>query len=137
MSDDDHRDWQPSPALLDHMQQTRNNGWLLFPDGQAHLVGACGDEMAMWVKADGDRVGRITFVTSGCGTSHAAGSMATVLATGRSLSEAMQLTQQEVLAGLGGLPEDHEHCALLAATTVQMVCEDVLVRRLAPAESAP
>jgi nitrogen fixation NifU-like protein len=137
MSDDNHSDWQPSPALLDHMHQPRNNGWLLYPDGHAHLVGDCGDEMAMWVKANGDRIERIVFVTSGCGTSHAAGSMATVLATGRSIQEAMQLTQQEVLTGIGGLPKDHEHCALLAATTVQLACEDVLVRRVTPVESKP
>jgi len=128
--------WQPSPAVLDHLQHPRNNGWLLHPDGQARLVGACGDEMAMWIKADGDRIKLISFVTSGCGTSHAAGSMATTLALGRSLQEAMQLTQQEVLAGLGGLPEDHEHCALLAATTVQLACEDVVIRRLAPSEAS-
>jgi len=134
---DDRGDWTPAPALLDHMHQPRNNGWLLYADGQAHVTGDCGDEMAMWVQADGDLVGRIVFVTSGCGTSHAAGSMATVLATGRSIQEAMQLTQQEVLSGIGGLPKDHEHCALLAATTVQMACEDVLVRRLTPAESTP
>lgn len=134
---DERGDWQPSPALLDHMRQPRNNGWLLHPDGQGYMIGDCGDQMAMWVKADGDRVERIVFVTSGCGTSHAAGSMATVLATGRTIQEAMHLTQQEVLGALGGLPKDHEHCALLAATTVQMACEDVLVRRLAPAESTP
>jgi len=137
MDGDDSNAWQPSPILLDHMHQPRNNGWLMHADGQAYLVGDCGDEMAMWVKADGDRIERIVFVTSGCGTSHAAGSMATVLATGRSIQEAMQLTQQEVLSGIGGLPKDHEHCALLAATTVQMACEDVLVRRLTPAESTP
>ena len=138
MDDPDHHEaWQPSPAVIDHMQQPRNNGWLLYPDGQAYLVGACGDAMAMWVKADGDRVERITFVTSGCGASHAAGSMATVLASDRALHEAMQLTQQEVLDGLDSLPKDHEHCALLAATTVQLACEDVLIRRLASAEAKP
>jgi len=136
-SDDHHDHWQPSPAVIDHIQRPRNHGWLMYPDGQAHLVGACGDAMAMWVKADGDRVERITFVTSGCGASHAAGSMATVLASGRALHEAMQLTQQEVLDGLGSLPKDHEHCALLAATTVQLACEDVLIRRLASAEAKP
>lgn len=137
MDEDANDAWQPSPVLLDHMQQPRNHGWLMHPDGQAHLVGECGDEMAMWVKAAGDLVERIVFVTSGCGTSHAAGSMATVLATGRTIHEAMRLTQEEVLTGIGGLPKSHEHCALLAATTVQMACEDVLVRRLAPAGSKP
>jgi hypothetical protein len=44
-----------------------------------------------------------------------------VLATGRTIQEAMQLTQREVLAGIGGLPKDHEHCALLAATTVPLL----------------
>jgi len=131
-----HSTWQPSPTLLDHMQQPRNHGWMMCPDGQSFLKGECGDEMAMWVKADGERIERIVFVTSGCGTSHAAGSMATELATGRTLHEALHLTQQAVLDGLGGLPADHEHCALLAATTVQLACEDVLVRRVAPADGS-
>lgn len=127
--------WHPSPTLLDHMQQPRNNGWMMQADGQSYLVGECGDEMAMWIRADGDRIGRIAFVTSGCGTSHAAGSMATVLTTGRSLHDALHLSQAAVLQGLGGLPANHEHCALLAATAVQLACEDVLVRRLAPQEA--
>lgn len=124
--------WQPSPVLLDHMQQPRNNGWMLQADGRSYLVGECGDEMAMWITAEGDLIKHISFVTSGCGTSHAAGSMATVLAIGRDIHAALHLGQQEVLDALGGLPKDHEHCALLAATAVQMACEDILVRRVSP-----
>lgn len=122
--------WRPSPVLLDHMRAPRNNGMLLRWSGHAFLRGDCGDEMTMWVRAEGGRIARIGFLTSGCGTSHAAGSMATVLAVGRTLHHALQLGQQEVLAALGGLPADHEHCALLAATTVQLACEDALLRAL-------
>ena len=129
---DEDSSWQPSPLLLDHAQNPRNNGWMMKADGQGYMQGECGDEMSVWIRADGDRIAHISFVTSGCGTSHAAGSMATIISAGRNLLEAMKITQEDVLLGLGGLPAAHEHCALLAATTVQLACEDVLVRRISP-----
>ena len=64
------------------------------------------------------------FWTDGCGTSIASGSIVTELAKGKVLDDAMLIGQAEVLEALEGLPEESEHCALLAATTLHMAVDD-------------
>jgi nitrogen fixation NifU-like protein len=118
----------PSPILIDHAQRPRNHGLMPRFTGHACLKGDCGDVMAIWVGVEGGVVTSAAFLTTGCGTSHACGSMATVLVKGRRLNEAMRLTDREILDALHGLPVEHEHCAVLAAVTVNEACEDALVR---------
>ena len=69
---------------------------------------------------------RCAFTTDGCGPSLASGSMATELVLGRTLEEAMAIRQETILTALGGLPAEVEHCALLAADTLQAACRDCL-----------
>ena len=79
--------------------------------------------------AHDDQVDRVSFITDGCGSSIACGSMLTTLAEGRSIEDAASLRQQDILSALGGLPPGLEHCALLAASTFEAVCEDYFRRR--------
>ena len=72
------------------------------------------------------------FWTDGCGPSIASGSMTTELTKGKSVSQAMKITQQDVLDALGGLPEDSVHCALLAANTLKEAVKDYLVSKKEP-----
>ena len=88
-------------------------------DGHARVTGPCGDTMEFWIKTDEQqRIARIGFTTTGCGPSRAAGSMATELAAGRMLADALKIEQADILTALGGLPQESEHCALLAANTL-------------------
>lgn len=118
---------------LERFQRPRNYGPLDRWDGHARITGPCGDTMEFWLQIAEGRIVQASFVTSGCGPSRAAGSMATELAVGRLLVEAARLEQRDVLRALGGLPPESEHCALLAANTLKAAIADYETRpRIAP-----
>jgi nitrogen fixation NifU-like protein len=115
-----------SETVIDHAQHPRNMGPMPAADGFARVTGPCGDTMEIWLKVAGDRIKEATFRTDGCGTSVASGSMITELARGKSPAEGARISQQDVLDALGGLPEDSEHCALLASNTLKEAVRDYL-----------
>jgi nitrogen fixation protein NifU and related proteins len=110
----------------DHAKNPRNHGPLEDFNGHARITGPCGDTMEFWISALDDKIEQIGFTTTGCRTSHAAGSMTTCLAKGKTIVEALRLQQKDVLDALAGLPEENEHCALLASNTLKAACEDYL-----------
>lgn len=122
-----------SETVVELGMNPKNLGSLDDADGFARITGPCGDTMSIWLKIQGDRILDAGFTTDGCTTSLASASMATVMAKGSSLDETRKISQQEILEALGGLPEDSEHCALLAANTLKAAIEDYLERK-APAE---
>lgn len=80
--------------------------------------------MEFWVQVDDGIVSAASFTTTGCGPSRACGSMATELAEGRSVAEAKEISQQDILSALDGMPEAHRHCALLASNTLRAALEN-------------
>jgi|YelNatPaOPRAMG01_1025707.scaffolds.fasta_scaffold19721_6 nitrogen fixation NifU-like protein len=121
-----------SEIVIDHVQNPRNAGSIRDADGFAQITGPCGDTMAIWLRVKGEVVELATFWTDGCGTTIAAGSMVTELARGKTVTEILRLTQQDVLDALGGLPPDSAHCALLAANTIREAVRDYLATRREP-----
>jgi len=119
---------QLSPQAQERSERPRNYGPLPEHNGHARITGPCGDTMEFWLDVSQGRIARLGFTTDGCGPSRAAGSMATELVVGRSVGEAAQIAQADVLAALGGLPKDSEHCALLAANTLKAAIADFLSR---------
>ncbi|PKO15342.1 hypothetical protein CVU37_13000 [candidate division BRC1 bacterium HGW-BRC1-1] len=117
-----------SEVARDHASQARNYGPLDQFNGRAYITGPCGDSMVFWVSLRGGKIEKVSFVTDGCGSSRAAGSMASCLATDRQFEGAEPLGQQDILDALGGFPPEVEHCALLAAITLQAACEDSMTR---------
>jgi ATP-binding protein involved in chromosome partitioning len=115
-----------------HAKDPHNLGPLEKFNGHARITGPCGDTMEFWLQAHAGRIEKISFITDGCDPSVACGSMTTCLAEGKTLEEAKNITQKDVLAALEGLPEDHEHCALLAANTLNAACNDYLTRQKKP-----
>lgn len=113
-----------SEVVLDHAMNPRNVGRIAGDDGFAAFTGPCGDTMMISIKISADAIADARFWTDGCGTSIASGSMVTELAKGKPLDDAMRISQENVLEALDGLPEESEHCALLAATTLQMAIDD-------------
>jgi len=113
-----------SPAVIDHAQNPRNVGCIIRADGFGRVTGPCGDTMEIWLRVRNGAIVLATFWTDGCGTSFAAGSMVTELAKGKAVTEALKITQQDVLDALGGLPEESIHCALLAASTLKEAVRD-------------
>ena len=88
--------------------------------------------MSIWLRIDDERIIDARFLTDGCGTSRASGSMATEMAKGKNLTEAWKISRQDVLDGLGGLPEESEHCALLASNTLKEAINDYMVSKMEP-----
>lgn len=113
-----------SEVARDHAIHPRNYGSPEDFDGHARITGPCGDTMEFWLSVQNGQILRAFFITDGCESSLACGSIATCLATGRSVIEAMAIGQQKVLETLGGLPGESEHCALLAANSLKAACKN-------------
>jgi nitrogen fixation NifU-like protein len=108
-----------SDKTVDHALQPRNMGSIDIASGYACIKGPCGDTMEIWLSVANHIIEQATFMTDGCITTIAAGSMVTEMAKGRPVEDVMQIGQQDILKALDGLPEESEHCALLAANTLQ------------------
>ena len=119
-------------TVIDHAQHPRNIGSLQSPDGFGSVTGSCGDAMEINIRVRNDRILNANFMTDGCGTTIAAGSIVTELAKGKTVSEAFKITQRDVLEALGGLPEESQHCALLAADTLKAAIKDYLAFKNEP-----
>jgi len=121
-----------SEKTIDHFLNPRNLGEIPTPDGFGRVTGPCGDTMEMCLKVRDDRVTNASFWTDGCGPSIASGSMVTEMAKRMNISEAQRISQHDVLDALDGLPEESEHCALLAANTLKKAIKDYLAFKNEP-----
>ena len=115
-----------SETVIDHAMNPRNVGNLEVVEGYASVTGPCGDAMEIWLEVRNGIITKATFMTDGCGTTIASGSMITEMARGKNIIEAQRISQQDVLGALGGLPEESQHCALLAASTLKEAAKDYL-----------
>lgn len=118
-----------SETVIDHCMNPRNVGEIDDADGFARVTGPCGDTMEIWLKINKNMISDIHFMTDGCGTSIASGSMVTDMAKGKNIREAHQINQEDVLTALGGLPEENEHCALLAANTLKEAIANYITKQ--------
>ena len=119
-----------SEKVMDHVRNPRNVGFIPDADGVGEVGNAkCGDIMKMYLKIDDDTITDVKFETFGCGSAIASSSMATELIKGRSVSEAMALTNQAVAEALDGLPDYKMHCSVLAEEAIQKALEDYYSRR--------
>jgi len=121
-----------SETTIDHAMNPRNVGNLKDADGFAKVTGPCGDTMEIWLKVRNDTVSDASFMTDGCGTTIASGSMVTEMARGRNIVEIQRISQQTVLNALSGLPEESEHRALLEANTLKETVKDYLTTKKEP-----
>jgi len=118
-----------SPVVLEHALNPKTLGRMEKADSYARVTGPCGDTMEIWLAVEDNKIAQATFGTDGCFTTIAAGSMATELVKGKELNEALQINQQTILKALGGLPEESEHCALLAANALRGALSYLLLKR--------
>jgi nitrogen fixation protein NifU and related proteins len=96
------------------------------PDGYGHVAGSCGDRMEIFLKFEEDKVKDATFQTDGCGSSLVCGSFAAELALGKNPDELTEISGETILKVLDDLPEQDQHCALLAAETLQEALDDYM-----------
>lgn len=121
-----------SETVIDHAMNPRNAGTIANADGYGKVKGSCGDTMELWLKVNNVVITNATFMTDGCGTSIAAGSIMTEMARGKNVAEAIKISQQDILNELGGLPEESEHCALLASNTLKQAILDYMALQREP-----
>lgn len=103
-------------------------GELAGPDGYARLTGKCGDTMEMFLSFAGETVKEASFKTDGCGSSKLCGSFAVEMCLGKTPDEILDITGEAVLEKSGGLPQEEQHCADLAAETLQEALHDYMVK---------
>ena len=91
-----------SEAVVEHSMNPRNLEGIKDADGFAKVTGPCGDTMSIWLKFNSDTITNASFLTDGCGTTVASGSMVTEMAKGKSIEEARQWSLKGVEAVKGG-----------------------------------
>lgn len=105
-----------SPTVLDHFKNPRNVGEITDADGVGEVGNpVCGDMINVYLKVKDDVIEDIKFKTFGCGAAIAVSSMLTELAKGKTLDEAMKITNKDVAEALEGLPKNKLHCSNLGA----------------------
>ena len=115
-----------SDKVIDHVQNPRNVGEIEDASGVGTVGNAkCGDMMRLYLKINEEQVIiDCKFKTYGCGAAVASSSMATEMIKGKTVAEAMKLTNKAVMEALDGLPPEKEHCSLLAEETLHAALWD-------------
>lgn len=127
-----------SKTVMDHFKNPRNVGEMKEPDGLGEVGNPiCGDMMKVFIKVEDDHIKDISFLTFGCGAAIAVSSMLTELAKGKSLEEAMKITNKSVAEALEGLPKNKLHCSNLGADALQLAIRDYEDRKAGKVRTKP
>ncbi|HPN98814.1 MAG TPA: Fe-S cluster assembly scaffold protein NifU [Syntrophorhabdaceae bacterium] len=114
-----------SDKVMDHFMNPRNMGEIEDADGVGEVGNpSCGDVMKLYLKIQDDKIVDVKFKTFGCGAAIASSSMTTELIKGKTIDEALILSNQAVAEALGGLPPAKEHCSVLAEDALKAAIED-------------
>lgn len=119
-----------SEKVIEHFQNPRNVGEIKDADGTGEIGNpVCGDMMSFYIKVKDNIIEDVKFKTFGCGAAIAVSSMVSEMAKGKTLDEAMQITNASVAKELGGLPANKMHCSNLGADALHKAIEDYKKRR--------
>lgn len=119
-----------SEKVMDHFSNPRNVGEIKDANGIGEVGNPkCGDIMKMYIKVENDRIVDVKFKTFGCGAAIATSSMATELIKGKTLKEALSLTNKAVMDALDGLPPVKVHCSVLAEQAIKSAVADYYKRQ--------
>jgi len=119
-----------SEKVMDHFTNRRNVGELEDANGVGQVGNAkCGDIMKMYMKIENDVITDVKFKTFGCGAAIATSSMATELVKGKTIDEALSLTNKAVMEALDGLPPVKVHCSVLAEEAISAAIQDYYDRQ--------
>lgn len=111
--------------VLEHFRNPRNVGKIEDADGIGRVGNpVCGDVMVMYLRIRDERIEDAKFETFGCGAAIATSSMSTELIKGKSIEEALRVTNKVVAEALGGLPPHKMHCSVLAEEAIKAAIED-------------
>ena len=114
-----------SEKVMDHFTHPRNLGKMDDADGVGEVGNAkCGDIMKIYIKVENDVITAVKFNTFGCGSAIASSSMATEMIKGKTVDEALAVTNRQVVDALGGLPAHKLHCSVLAEESIKSAVKD-------------
>ena len=113
-----------SETVIEYAYNPRNMGELRDANGVGKIMGTCGDTVQIQIRVENERISESRFITDGCGTSIACGSMLTEMITGKAIEDALAITSEELLRSLDGLPEEYVHCSVLAVNVLREAIAD-------------
>ncbi len=121
---------QYSEKVMDHFQNPRNVGEMKDRDGIGHVGNPqCGDIMELYIKVRDNVIIDAKFKTFGCGAAIATSSMVTELVKGKTIEEALAISNKAVAEALDGLPPIKMHCSMLAEDALKSAIEDYLKKQ--------
>jgi nitrogen fixation NifU-like protein len=116
-----------SEKVMEHFRNPRNVGEIENPDGIGHVGNpVCGDIMELYIKVNNGTIIDAKFKTFGCGAAIATSSMVTEMVKGKSIEEALGISNRAVAQALDGLPPIKMHCSVLAEEALKSAIEDYL-----------
>ncbi len=116
-----------SEKVMDHFRHPRNVGEIENADGVGEVGNpVCGDMMTFYVKVENGRLADVKFKTFGCGAAIAVSSMVSEVAKGKTVEEALAITNKMIAQELGGLPQNKLHCSNLGADALHKAIEDYM-----------
>ncbi len=119
-----------SEKVMDHFTNPRNVGELSDANGIGEIGNAkCGDIMKMYIRVENGIIADVKFKTFGCGSAIATSSIATEMIMGKSIEEALQLSNKAVVEALDGLPSHKIHCSVLAEQAIKAAIADYYQRQ--------
>lgn len=119
-----------SEKVMDHFSHPRNVGDIKDADGVGQVGNpVCGDIMKMFLKVEDNVITDVKFKTFGCGAAIATSSMATELVKGKTIEEALKITNRSVADALDGLPKIKMHCSMLAEEALQAAINDYMLKK--------
>ena len=121
---------QYTEKVMQHFMNPHNAGVIENPDGNGKVGNpSCGDIMEIFIKVDDDKISDVKFRTFGCASAIASSSISTDMIIGKTVDEALQVTNKAVVDALGGLPAVKMHCSVLAEEAIKMAIEDYISKR--------
>ena len=134
MTDEDsHHREEMAPELFEHATRPRNLGQLDRPDGMAEVSNPCGDTLLVTLRVKDGVISAVRYAPRSCITTLACISAASTMAEGRTPVQARREVQPDAIdEALGGLPDDHKHCADLAARAIWAALDDFFVNDREP-----
>lgn len=121
---------QYSEKVMEHFLNPRNVGKIEDADGIGEVGNpVCGDMMTFYIKVENNRIVDVKFQTFGCGAAIAVSSIVSEMAKGKTIEEALKITNNKVAEELGGLPRNKLHCSNLGADALHKAIEDYLKKK--------
>lgn len=116
-----------SDKVIEHFKNPRNVGVIKDPDGVGKVTSpVCGDIMELYIKVKDNKIIDVKFQTFGCAAAIASSSVLSEMIKGKTINEALKITNERIADALGGLPKEKLHCSVLAEDGVKSAIEDYL-----------